>query len=82
MLNLNIEKKLWKLGYTYLGGIDEAGRGPLAGPVVAACVIFPKIDQIPIIILRSVNDSKKLTPKKREELFVAKLLNYLSPKSL
>ena len=49
-----------------LAGIDEAGRGPLAGPVVCACVIMP-MDSAQII--EGVNDSKKLTEKKREELF-------------
>lgn len=55
------ENKYFKLGYQYIAGIDEAGRGPLAGPVVAACVIFPKD-----VVLKHVNDSKKLSPKKRE----------------
>ena len=51
-------------GYEWIAGIDEAGRGPLAGPVVAAAVIFPH----PIWI-EGIDDSKKLTPKKRESLF-------------
>lgn len=50
--------------YSYICGIDEAGRGPLAGPVVAAAVILPRDCSI-----LYVNDSKKLTEKKREELF-------------
>ncbi len=50
--------------YGNVCGIDEVGRGPLAGPVVAAAVIFPKGKRIPYI-----NDSKKLSEKKREELF-------------
>lgn len=50
--------------YTYICGIDEVGRGPLAGPVVAAAVILPKDCQILYI-----NDSKKLSAKKREELY-------------
>ena len=50
--------------YAYICGIDEVGRGPLAGPVVAAAVILPKDCQILYI-----NDSKKLTAKKREELY-------------
>lgn len=49
-----------------VAGIDEAGRGPLAGPVVCACVIMP-LDENKII--DGINDSKKLTAKKREELF-------------
>ncbi len=51
-------------GYKYICGVDEAGRGPLAGPVCAAAVILP-----PDTIIEGVNDSKKLTEKKREELF-------------
>lgn len=50
--------------YEYVGGIDEVGRGPLAGPVVAAVVILPKDCEI-----LYVNDSKKLSEKKREELY-------------
>lgn len=53
-----------KKGYIYIGGIDEAGRGPLAGPVVAAVAIFDSETKI-----RGVNDSKKLSEKKRNELF-------------
>lgn len=53
-------------GCKLIGGIDEAGRGPLAGPVVCACVIMP-LDKKHII--EGVNDSKQLSPKKREELF-------------
>lgn len=49
-----------------IAGIDEAGRGPLAGPVVCACVIMPLSDDK---IIMGINDSKKLTAKKREELF-------------
>lgn len=58
------EKRLAREGYRYIAGIDEAGRGPLAGPVYAAAVILP-----PDIRLDGINDSKKLSPKKREELF-------------
>ena len=47
-----------------IAGIDEAGRGPLAGPLVCACVIMPKTD-----LIEGINDSKKLSPKKREEMF-------------
>ena len=59
-----IEKEKYSQGYTYVAGIDEAGRGPLAGPVFAACVILPKG-----CIISGINDSKKLSPKKRDELF-------------
>ena len=58
------EKKYASQGIEYIGGIDEVGRGPLAGPVVTACVILP----IGCKIL-GVNDSKKLSAKKRDELF-------------
>ena len=58
------EEELIKKGIKYIGGTDEAGRGPLIGPVVAACVVLPLNYQNEII-----NDSKKLTEKKREELY-------------
>lgn len=61
---LEYEKKLWDAGYQYIAGVDEAGRGPLAGPVYAAAVIFPKG-----IVIDGINDSKKLSEKKREELY-------------
>lgn len=51
-------------GYLYIGGVDEAGRGPLVGPVVASVVVFEKGTKIPYI-----NDSKKLSEAKRDELF-------------
>jgi len=51
-------------GFNFTAGIDEAGRGPLAGPVTAAAVILPKD-----INIQYLNDSKKLSAKKREELF-------------
>ena len=58
------ERKYWLLGVTLVAGLDEAGRGPLAGPVVAAAVIFEPNVSIPY-----VNDSKKLTEKRRKELY-------------
>ncbi|MBO4898401.1 MAG: ribonuclease HII [Clostridia bacterium] len=58
------EKGAKELGYKYICGIDEAGRGPLAGDVFAAAVILPE-DYLP----EGLNDSKKLTAKKRESLF-------------
>ena len=61
---LEYEKELYSKGYEYICGIDEAGRGPLCGPVVAAAVILKKGDKI-----EGVNDSKKLSEKKREQLF-------------
>ena len=61
---LKFEKEAKALGYKFIAGIDEAGRGPLAGPVVAAAVILKSNIQIP-----GVNDSKKLTESKRNDLF-------------
>jgi ribonuclease HII len=58
------EKKARVQGYQYIAGIDEAGRGPLAGPVVASAVVLPFDADLP-----GLNDSKKLSPAKREELF-------------
>lgn len=58
------EEKYKALGL--IAGMDEAGRGPLAGPVVCACVIMPLEKEK---IIDGINDSKKLTPKKREELY-------------
>lgn len=60
---LSLELLKYREGFCFIAGIDEAGRGPLAGPVVAAAVHFPRGAKIP-----RVNDSKKLTAKEREEL--------------
>jgi len=64
-MNLREERKLWRKGFKRVVGLDESGRGPLAGPVTAAAVTvrqFPKE-------LRGVKDSKRLSPKKREKLY-------------
>lgn len=61
---LEIEENLYSKGYKFVCGVDEAGRGPLCGPVVAAAVILKKDDKI-----EGVNDSKKLSEKKREEVY-------------
>jgi len=58
------EKELYEKGYKLIAGCDEAGRGPMAGPLVAASVILPVG-----YTLDELNDSKKLTPKKRDKLF-------------
>ena len=58
------EYEIYDSGVTLLCGVDEAGRGPLAGPVYAAAVMLPRGCEIP-----GLNDSKKLTEKRREELF-------------
>ena len=60
----NFEHDMMNQGYEVICGVDEAGRGPLAGPVCAAAVILPKDLEIP-----GLNDSKKLTEKKREALY-------------
>jgi ribonuclease HII len=59
-----IETQLHEKGFNYICGIDEVGRGPLAGPVVVASVIMPKDSMI-----EGVNDSKKVSEKKREKLY-------------
>lgn len=69
MLDLQTEKKFFNQGYNIIAGIDEAGRGPLAGPVVAACIVIDKNFQVDSEELKLVNDSKKLSAKKREILF-------------
>ena len=64
MLEYTIEQDLIDKGYTYVCGVDEAGRGPLCGPVVAAACILPVG-----LYIEGLNDSKKLTPKKRKEIY-------------
>lgn len=61
---LKYERELYKNNITLIAGVDEAGRGPLCGPVVAAAVILPKNYK-----LEGLNDSKQLTEKKREEFY-------------
>ena len=64
MANLEFEAKYYEQGLEYIAGSDEAGRGPLAGPLVVAACILPKNYKNDLI-----NDSKKLTDKKRRELY-------------
>ena len=64
MPNFDYENEKYALGYTAVCGCDEAGRGPLCGPVVAAAVILD-----PDVTIEGLDDSKKLTEKKREKLF-------------
>lgn len=69
-----LENEIYDSGVALLCGVDEAGRGPLAGPVYAAAVILPRGCEIP-----GLNDSKKLSEKRREELFAViceKALSY------
>lgn len=67
------EAALWRAGQTRVAGVDEAGRGPLAGPVVAAAVILPPswLETGLPPELRGLNDSKQLTEARREEFFAA-----------
>lgn len=58
------ERRLWNRGLTAVAGVDEVGVGPMAGPVVAAAVIFA-----PEIFIKGVRDSKQLSPEQREQLF-------------
>jgi ribonuclease HII len=64
IFDCSFERAHWKNGIRCVAGIDEAGRGPLAGPVVAAAVIFPVE-----VWIQGVDDSKKLSPRRREELY-------------
>jgi ribonuclease HII len=63
LLDYSFERRIWETG-KIPAGVDEAGRGPLAGPVVAAAVVLPKECEI-----NGLNDSKKISPQKREILF-------------
>ena len=58
------ENELYSEGIKYIGGVDEVGRGPLIGPVVACCCVLPKGFK-----LEGLNDSKKLTEKKRDQYY-------------
>ncbi len=61
---LQFERKFWSEGYHLIAGVDEAGKGPLAGPVVAAAVVFPRD-----VYIEGIDDSKKLSEKKRQKLY-------------
>ena len=63
-MDYSVESSLAEMGYKFICGVDEAGRGPLAGPVYAAAVILPHG-----LNIEGLNDSKKLTERKREALF-------------
>ncbi len=68
---LALETELWSAGYRAIAGVDEVGRGPWAGPVVAAAVILPSAPETLASLLGKVDDSKRLTPRQREQLFDA-----------
>ena len=68
---LTMEQELWQRGLRVVAGVDEVGMGPLAGPVVAAAVVFPSArisDEIPLSFPQGIRDSKTLTAKARERL--------------
>ena len=74
MPDFEIEKSIIAKGYDCICGVDEAGRGPLAGPVCAAAVILPED-----CVIEGLNDSKKLSEKKREAFFdiiIEKAIDY------
>src|SRR5437016_12208357 len=68
---LGFERELWQKGTTLVAGVDEAGCGPLAGPVVAAAVVFPStwLETGLYSKLRGLNDSKQLTAEQREKYY-------------
>ena len=70
MPDLRHEHEFWDAGLRWVAGLDEAGRGPWAGPVTAAAVVLPAGDQC-LRSLAGVDDSKRLTPRRREELLPA-----------
>ena len=77
MLEYKIEQELKTQGFQAVCGVDEAGRGPLCGPVVAAACILPIG-----LVIEGLNDSKKLTAKKREALYdfiCENAISYCSP---
>lgn len=74
MADFSIERILHAQGYKFVAGVDEAGRGPLAGPVVAAAVVLKDNEELFI----EVNDSKQLNSKKREELYDLIVVNAVS----
>ncbi len=76
MLDLKEEEKKFMNGATFVAGIDEVGRGPLAGPVLAACVVVEKGQKISKELLREVKDSKKISEKKREKIYNVILENF------
>jgi ribonuclease HII len=62
--DMRYERRLWKAGIEMVAGVDEVGVGPMAGPVVAAAIVFP-----PETFIKGVHDSKQLVPERREELY-------------
>ena len=76
---LTWERSCWENGCDRVAGVDEAGRGPLAGPVVAAAVAMPRAlaESLITTTLSGLTDSKKLTEKKREAFFTDLTVGYI-----
>jgi len=68
-MNLEQEKKIWERGFNKIAGLDEAGRGPIAGPVTAAAVVAKKANWEVPNCLRNVKDSKQMNKKERERIY-------------
>ena len=75
-MDFSFEKNIFNQGYEFIGAIDEAGRGPLAGPVVAACVLTDRKFNTKLFKKNEIKDSKKLSAKKREDLYVRIMENF------
>lgn len=69
MSNLDFENELWQSNFKYICGIDEVGRGCLAGPVYSGATILKNTDELKSDIFSEINDSKKITEIKREKLY-------------
>jgi len=79
MSNLDFEKELWDSNYKYICGIDEVGRGCLAGPVYSGATILKNTDELNRDIFSEINDSKKISENKREKLYdYIKKIAYIS----
>ncbi|MBK90238.1 MAG: ribonuclease HII [Chloroflexi bacterium] len=79
MSNLDFEKELWDSNYKYICGIDEVGRGCLAGPVYSGATILKNTDELNTDIFSEINDSKKISENKREKLYdYIKKIAYIS----
>ena len=68
MSNLDFENEIWDLNYSYICGLDEVGRGCLAGPVYSGAVVLKKDQNTDDALFKKINDSKKLTENSRESL--------------
>lgn len=71
MIGLNQERKIWRQGFKIIGGLDESGRGPIAGPVTAAALVIKERDSHLPEALKEVDDSKSLSRNQRERIYEA-----------